>query len=181
MPSIYQMLPRASDGGLVDKHTGKILDPLDFNLWVEKQWGLANPDQDPELARILPGAKSANERRHIALDHLRKCLASAKQFQAAMDRPASRPHHLQVMICAGKSKNTPAQYAASQKKVKINLRMPGDGMVPLYSVRRCSCPVKRGAGNIMSWDGYQCFGTNHNGLGTKPKVSGFLLQALSSR
>ena len=68
--------------------------PVEFlspEVWIKNEWGLANRSQDDVLQILLPDVQDAAESREIALDHLRKCLARARQFFAALDRPATPP------------------------------------------------------------------------------------------
>lgn len=136
MPSMYQLLPRMQDGVLVDPVSGRYLDPLDFSLWLERSWGLANQAQDETLKILLPGVKDAGERRAIALDHLEKCLLKARQFQRAMDRPATCPDHLRIHIFAGRSEETPAAFLAHPFEPTVFRTEPGDETVTLRSSLR---------------------------------------------
>jgi pimeloyl-ACP methyl ester carboxylesterase len=181
MPSIYQMLPRAGDQVLIAPKTGAVLDPLDFDLWLEKEWGLANPKQDKELAKLLPHVKDPGERRLIALDHLRKCLDSARQFQAALDVPSYRPNHLHMVMCACDSKQTPVRFLAQRYEVRVHQRTKGDGMVSFRSASRCLSPCLRNGIQGPSWDAFRVFKTNHDKMAMKSKVSEFVLMALSPR
>ncbi|MBK7975503.1 MAG: hypothetical protein IPK07_20210 [Deltaproteobacteria bacterium] len=68
-------------------------------------WGLASPAQDGELARLLPDAPDAGARRRVALDHLRKSLARARQFHAALDAPGALPRGLELHLIASDARH----------------------------------------------------------------------------
>ncbi len=102
-PSAYQLLPRARHRSVVfagepDEPVADLLEP---ELWQRMGWGLAAPDQDHVLATLLPETTDPGQRRLIALDHQRKALMRARQFFAALDRPASPPEHIRLYLVAG--------------------------------------------------------------------------------
>lgn len=70
----------------------------------------------------------------MALDHLAKCLENARRFQAALDREAPLPPHLELTLFAGDGRWTPASAAITGYSVRIEEEVPGDGVVPRYSV-----------------------------------------------
>ena len=107
MPAVYQLLPRGRHGWIYDRHGDSIEDLLSFQLWKENGWGLADPENDRELARLFPDVEDPAERRAIALDHLEKVLTRAAAFQAALDRPAKRPEGLEIILFAGDAIDTP--------------------------------------------------------------------------
>lgn len=133
MPSVYELLPRGRHGALRESGSLKSLDPLDYELWVARQWGLANPDYDKTLKMLLPDVADQGKRRRVALDHLRKCLANAQQFHRALDRKVEAPKELSIVTWIGDSGNTLTQLEARQQIPKILKRGPGDGSVPRYS------------------------------------------------
>jgi len=139
MPAIYQMLPRADSGALIEPKTKRMLDPLDYDLWVRMEWGLANPEQDEMLKVLLPEVSSKQERRAIALDHLRKCLTKAKHVQAALDRPCTPPGHIDTVYCVGNTVETDAGFLANRRHVKLARTEWGDGTVT-------ACNALRGTG-----------------------------------
>ena len=71
MPSLYQLLPRRAARPLLNR-AGDVVDPLDFEIWQSRGWGLAAKDIDPSLSRLLSGVESPEARRSVALDHLNK-------------------------------------------------------------------------------------------------------------
>lgn len=132
MPSIYQLLPRGRHGALVQSDSATpIENVLDPQLWESMRWSLADPAQDRVLARLLPGVDDPARRRAIALDHQRKCLARAAQFQAAIDVPAEPPPGLRQYLYAGDAEPTPAVIAVepSTGRIRIERTAPGDGTV----------------------------------------------------
>jgi hypothetical protein len=135
MPALYQLLPRARHG-LVRVAAGpdggeEVVDPLDPATWERFGWGLAAPGQDAVLARLLPEAPDAGARRRIALDHLRKSLARARQLHAALDAPAPPPPDLRLVLFAGDSEATPASVAveAATGRARVASHAAGDGRV----------------------------------------------------
>jgi hypothetical protein len=133
MPSIYQLLPRTRHAAVVDAADpgGPPIDVLDPAVWSDRGWGLAAPSADRVLRRLLPGVADPAVRRRIALDHLTKSLGRARQFHAALDRPAEPPPGLTLHLFAGDAKPTPAVLAADRGTGKLMIRQhaPGDGTV----------------------------------------------------
>src|SRR5262249_56405592 len=97
--AVCELLPRARHGAVMEgpDATARDLDVFDPAVWERFGWGLAAAD-DPVLPWLLPGVPDPAVRRQIARDHLRKALARAKQFQAALDRPASPPAGLDLHL-----------------------------------------------------------------------------------
>jgi pimeloyl-ACP methyl ester carboxylesterase len=127
MPSVYQLLPRARHGALASAdNSPDRVDPLDPAVWEQRAWGLADPRQAGVLALLLPDASPA-ERRTIALDHQRKCLARARAFQLALDRPTTPPPGTELILFAGDAVQTGAVVdAATAKTIESGA---GDGTV----------------------------------------------------
>ncbi|MBS0191969.1 MAG: hypothetical protein JSR52_12555 [Planctomycetes bacterium] len=130
MPSIYQLLPRSRQGRVVDEKTGTTVDLTDAATWEKYGWGLLDPKQDEYLKWLLPGVETREERREIAREHLRKCLARAKQFHAAIDRPMAGGPPTHIHLIAGDTLPTPSVLAVgSGERVRIRETAPGDGTV----------------------------------------------------
>jgi hypothetical protein len=135
MPALYQLLPRARHGAVVEAagpgQPGRPLDVLDPAVWARLGWGLAAPDQEPVLRWLLPDVPDAAARRRIALDHLGKALARARQFHAALDAPAVPPPGLGLHLFAGDARPTPAVLEANPATGQLAVRAtaPGDGTV----------------------------------------------------
>ncbi len=148
MPAIYQLLPRSRNGAVVEasKPDQPIEDLLDPELWERMGWGLAASHQDDVLKMLLPHASSSTERRRIALDHQRKCLDRARQFQAALDVPAERPAGLDLYLFAGDGVPTPSVAAVDKGgALKITAYGRGDD-----TVLRTSALMDERVGNAWS-------------------------------
>ncbi|MDA1274560.1 MAG: hypothetical protein O2960_10995 [Verrucomicrobia bacterium] len=72
---------------------------------------MASSQQDEVLKSLLPDVRDLIERRAIAVDHLRKCLARARQFQAALDVLAKPPDGFELRLIAGDAVRTPTVVA----------------------------------------------------------------------
>ncbi|MHC4448611.1 MAG: esterase/lipase family protein [Planctomycetota bacterium] len=118
-PSIYQLLPRSRHGALAGGE-----DLLDPATWEKRRWGLADPEQAHVLEQLLPNRA---DRRAIALDHQRKCLARARAFQEALDRPSTPPAGTQLYLFAGDAVETAAIFDADTRRIVG--WAPGDGSV----------------------------------------------------
>ncbi len=132
-PSAYQLLPRSRHGLIVrgEDPTQPVGDLLDADLWERMGWGLASPDQTGVLESLLPGVSRPAERQRIALDHLRKSLARARQFATALDRSAVPPQGLELILLAGDARPTPAMLAVDARtgRTRVIAWEPGDGTV----------------------------------------------------
>ncbi len=131
MPSIYQLLPRGRHGAVRDAQTGEAIEDLyDPALWEQRQWGLADPDQDDVLKVLLPDAQSPEDRRRIALAHQAKCLERARAFAKALDQPADPPAGTTIHLFAGDAEPTLAVLdARPDGSVHAKAHAPGDGTV----------------------------------------------------
>lgn len=129
MPSIYELIPRTRQKMILTPD-GRNLDLFKVETWTSRQLGLADPHQDKILQKLLPEISDPAQRRSIAREHLSKCLKSAAQFQAAMDRPAKRPHGTSLYLFAGDSEPTLETLEVSQgEHLKKLTTAPGDGTV----------------------------------------------------
>lgn len=129
LPSVYELMPRPRHQRVVDA-SGEAIDALyEVETWEERGWGLADPDQDEVLRRLLPEVEDVTARRRIALDHLRKCLDNAKRFALALDRPAAPPSGLQIDLIAGDAHPTPSRVRIARGDFEVVERGPGDGTV----------------------------------------------------
>ncbi len=128
MPAIYQLLPRARHGAVIDAQ-GRRVDVFDAATWQRFGWGLAAPDDDV-LAALLPDVTSRDERRAVALDHLEKVLARAQRFHAALDTPATPPPGTTLHLFSGDAVATPAVARVSESgELAVAERAPGDARV----------------------------------------------------
>lgn len=132
-PSIYQLLPRSRFDTLLERTaTGdKPVDVLDPEVWERAGWGLADPNQDTVLAKLMPGIKDQPYRKSVALAYQRKCLERAKSFQQALDTPADPPPGTSIHLFAGDAIGTPAVmiWDRGTGKLKYHHYTPGDGVV----------------------------------------------------
>lgn len=133
MPSSYELLPRARHRVLKDTIKEIDLDPLDPQVWIDYQWGLADPREAENIAALLPHISSAEERAQVAQDHLIKCLLNARSFQQALDSPATPPPHIRMVLFAGDAVDTPVQAEAWRGRIKIVDYAAGDNTVARYS------------------------------------------------
>lgn len=58
MPSMYELLPRSRHHAVLDENKLPVEDIFDPDFWIERRWGLANPDQDKILKDLLPEISS---------------------------------------------------------------------------------------------------------------------------
>ncbi len=116
------------DAATPDQRYEDIYDPA---LWEELGWGLASPEQDGVLEWLLPDVPDAAGRRRVALEHLRKSLARARQFAAAMDISAQLPAGVSLYLVVGDAIPTPAVVAVDRESgaLKIIEKRAGDGRV----------------------------------------------------
>ena len=121
--SYYQMLPLCSTRSIVydnvDKDKREAIDIFNVTNWIKNKWGLANPELDKELKVLLPNVKSAQERRKIALDHLKKCLLKAEQFTRAMRVYKKAPNDVRYILFAGDAVDTPRRAIIDRATGKI--------------------------------------------------------------
>jgi pimeloyl-ACP methyl ester carboxylesterase len=152
-PAAYQLLPRARHRTLLDVDGRPIPDLLDPQVWIDNQWGLAA--EKPELwEALLPRAKSPAERRRIRLDHLRKCLARARGFHAALDAPAPLPDGVQLFLVGGDATPTRAVLRINaDRELETAEERPGDGTVTRLNAlldERQGQPAERAEGAPVS-------------------------------
>lgn len=137
--SYYQMMPVTGMRAVImDNKEGKPeVDMFNPEVWIAKGWGLADPSQDKILKAMLPKVYSAEKRREIALDHLRKCLASGKKFIKAMSIHSTPPEDIMLILFAGDAVETSrtATIDSVSQKLKVIKRAPGDGKVLASSAR----------------------------------------------
>lgn len=134
----YQMLPTPGSKPVVfSDNPDEAADILDPATWKKYGWGLANPGYDETLQILLPDTKSPEERRKIALDHLSKCLARARQFIRAMQVKGTPPQDVAMILFAGDAYPTRRQLVIDRNSGAIaNVSTePGDGKVLATSAR----------------------------------------------
>lgn len=132
-PSLAQLLPRPRHQLIVwdGSKARPVPDVLDPQLWKRLGWGLASPSQERLLAQLMPDVADPAERRRRALLHQAKILKRARQFMAAIDRPADPPSHLKIYLVAGDSLDTPKRLSIDSRNgaVRILDHGKGDGVV----------------------------------------------------
>lgn len=172
MPAIYQLLPRSRHMTVIDQETDEALDIFDIGVWERYGWGLADPDEDKTLRKLLPEVETAEERRAIAMDHLEKCLARADQLHRALDRPALPPDGTTISLFAGDAERTPMVLSvANTGKVRVHESVAGDG-----TVTRASALMDERAGgewephlqSPVEWDRVQFIFADHLELTRDP-------------
>jgi hypothetical protein len=113
----------------------------------------------PDLGGIYNRAAQAGDAARnpvIARDHLRKSLARAQRFHAALDRPATPPAGLGLHLFAGDANPTPARLAVEPVSGKVSVREhgPGDGTVLRTSAvldERVGSAWTRGLASPITW------------------------------
>ncbi len=168
MPAVYQLLPRARHGALVDSETREPIDLMDPAIWERYGWGLADPGADRVLRWLLPDAESADERRRIALDHLHKSLARAEQTHRALDLPALPPPGTRISLYAGDGEDTPEVIEVrGNGRIRVVSEAPGDGTVTRASALMDERTGRGYAPRLRSpiaWHRVQFCFTDHIGL-----------------
>ena len=134
MPSLYQQLPRTRHRAILDQNRQPV-DIMDVDLWIENGWGLADPNQAHVLEWLLPEVSDPEERREIAIDHLKKSMKRGKRFQEAIDHPATPPDRLKLHLLAGDAIPTGSAVTidSSESHFTVTDYAPGDGTVARYS------------------------------------------------
>ena len=138
-PTYYQMMPPTNTKSVVyeDNPSGKPINIFDPKIWLDMKWGLADPKQDKILKILLPEISDPLERHRTAVDHLKKCLKRAKQFNKAMQVYKKPPNKLTLILFLGDAIET--NRVASVNKETNNLKVIsseiGDGKIPVSSAR----------------------------------------------
>ncbi|HUK82888.1 MAG TPA: hypothetical protein VLZ12_09695 [Verrucomicrobiae bacterium] len=185
--TLYEMMPAPSLGMVVDER-GEKLDLYDPALWIRMKWGLADPRQDKELAKLLPGIASSEKRRDIALDHLKKSLDRARQFAGAVGVDEVPPAGLSLHLFVGESIPTNARASVEEKtgKLKVVKQMPGDGKVAsvsaIFNKSAGSKEDRPFVGSRIHWDSVTFLFAAHMGITRDPVfISNMLYILLSGR
>lgn len=182
MPAIYQLLPRVRHAAIVDARTREPIDVFDVAAWQRYEWGLASPRADRVLRWLLPDVADEAQRRAIALEHLRKCLARAKQFHRAIDTPARVPEGTELSIFVGDAMPTIAVLGVeADGRLRTLEKQPGDGTVLRSSAlmdERIGRGYAAGLRSPISWDRVQFVSDDHLGLTRSPDFVNNLLYML---
>lgn len=132
-PSIYQLFPRKRHRLLMGEND-QIIDPLDSAFWEQSKWGPFDPGEDHALSVLLPDAGSRKRRLAILREHVQKCMAHARRFQDALDRPSSPPKPLRLWLFLGKDQPTPSMYKQNEEgRWVLKKELLGDGSVVAFS------------------------------------------------
>ncbi len=145
-PSFYEMMPfpqfaavRKAVPGKTEEESiarGEAVDLYDLNTWIKYKWGLANPDLDADLQWLLPDVKTVTERRYIALEHLQKCLNSAKRIASMLSTPDPKDSDVFQMIFIGDSVPTSSLALVDEEGgLRVVRYDSGDGKVSAVSAR----------------------------------------------
>ncbi len=182
MPSLYQQLPRSRHRAILDENR-EVVDILDADLWVQNGWGLADPNQAHVLEWLLPDVSDPKERREIAIDHLRKSMKRGKQFQEALDQPATPPERLQLFLLAGDAIPTGSAVTINSTKEHFEVTdyQPGDGTVTRYSAlmdERTGGTWTPYLQSPIKWSNVQFLFSDHLGLTKDPGFSDNVLYIL---
>ena len=192
----YQMLPEPSTRPVVlENDKTKAVDIYDINTWIKYKWGLAADDQDKTLQILLPDVKTPEQRRTIAIDHLKKCLERAKEFKRAMRKPASHPSNVKMYLILGNAVKTTRRASVNDKTGELKVLPaneggygPGDGKVlessAMYDLRegkKIWVPFFYGP---INWDVIIQLRAAHMGITTDPAFKDnilFMLNSIPSR
>ena len=145
-PSYYEMMPfpqfaavRKEIPGKPEAESvarGEAVDLYDADTWIRYKWGLADPEVDKDLQWLLPDVKTASERRYIALEHLQKCLASAKRIASMLSTPDPKDSDAFQMVFIGDSVPTSSLALVDENGgLRVVRYDSGDGKVPAVSAR----------------------------------------------
>ncbi len=136
MPCVYELLPPESDTALIDEHSRPI-PYYDIAEWERRGWGLLDPENDADLAVLLPEVSDPAERQKQARDHLAKMLGNARAFHRAMNRKTSLPGGLEFHSFAGDAESTASRLQVSAGgEMQLIDWLPGDGNVTRASLLR---------------------------------------------
>ncbi|MCA9299164.1 MAG: hypothetical protein KDA28_08870 [Phycisphaerales bacterium] len=184
MPSIYQLLPRSRHGRVVDAR-GHAIDLFDPEVWTRYGWGLADPEEDGQVKRLLPDVEDASARRAIALDHLSKVLARAEQFHRALDVPGTPPEGTTLHLVAGDTYETPDVIEVDDEgHVRVASTAPGDDTVVRWSAlmdERTGHAYEPRLRSPVWYETVQFLTSDHLGLTRDPQFTNFVLFTLLER
>lgn len=187
MPSLYQLLPRHRHRPLETSDGSAPPDLLDVDAWIQRGWGLADPARAATLAKLLPGDDTTAERQSLALDHLTKCLRSARAFQNALDvMPPGRPRHLRLHMFAGDTLPTPAAIRLGRRgePLRVSRRGAGDRIVLRTSAlldERVGREWEPRVQSPIDWDGVMFVPGTHLGITHHPTTVDNILYLLLDR
>ena len=184
MPAIYQLFPRPRHAAVVDAdNPSRSLDIFDPELWKRLGWGLASPDADATLAKLLPDVSEPEERRRRGLARQRESLLEAKAFAAALDKPASPPRGLELFLFAGDAVDTVSQLGVDvgTGEIRWTKTGPGDNVVlrtSALSDERVGGEWKPFLDSPIDWRQVTFLFTDHLGLTKDPAFTDNVLYLL---
>jgi pimeloyl-ACP methyl ester carboxylesterase len=181
MPSMYQLLPPAGSGALVNAAGQLVADDIqDPTTWEKHGWG--------------PFAPSTNHRDEGARAFVRAALERARVFHRALARPASTPCPVPLYALGGDClltaaravvgegpSGTPPRFEARSAHEQDVLFEPGDGRVTRASLLGSHLPGARGSRAQSGYDETTSSffsGADHHGLYGDPAVQSLLLRLL---
>jgi len=179
-PSGYQLLPRIRhqpDADSSARHEDDVLDP---DFWLSRDWGITASWLEEERARQFPNIDNQADRIEAAEDHLRKCLFSARRFQAAMDQPApGAPEHIQYHLFLGDAQKTARCFTGKRgdRAVSWTDYGPGDGTVLSSSARLTEADGE----SPIPWRSINTLKSNHMGLLKDPALFTAVLALLGRK
>ena len=159
---------------------------LDASYWQLLEWGLLDPAHERSLQRMLPDIEGAAERRAVALDHVRKCLELAEQFQRCLDVPAALPEGVTLTLFAGDAVETEDRVVLGDGGIKRVFTAMGDGAVTRAAAlmdEQMNVPANadRWQPRLLTpidWSGVTFLSSDHLGLTSDPTFSDNLLHLL---
>lgn len=185
MPAAYELLPRPRHLRVVELETNRAIDVYDPSVWTRYRWGLVDPKQDRILRSLLPNAKTFEERRAIALDHLTKSLRQARRFHAALDQSAAVPAGTSIHLFAGDAIPTVSVVSVDARTgiLKTVEKHPGDGVVTRASAlldERLRSNVKSTSRLVspIAWTSVMFLFNDHLGLTSDPAFTDNALHLL---
>ena len=188
--SYYQMLPDPSCRA-VRYEDGSDVDYFSEKTWEHFRWGLLDPEQDVWLRQILPDTPTAEGRRAVALDHLKKCLTRARQFKKALVPAAAppQPDELKFYLIAGDAVLTNQVLEVDRKTggIKVLRTETGDGKILASSAlfdRRNAENWRWQMDSPIRWQGVMFFQGGHMGIMNSPVFGSnlsFILAGIPSK
>lgn len=187
MPAIFQLLPRGRHARIIDAATRQPVDPTDPDAWRRFRWGLADPAQRRYLAWLLPDITDPAQRDRVALAHLERVLARARQLHAALDQPAPPPPKgCDIRLFAGDSEPTPdvLEVDPASGRLRIASTTPGDGTVTRASAlldERLASDWSPTLRTPVPWSSVHFLHADHIALTDRPEFTDNLLFLLLER
>ncbi len=130
-PSVYQLLPRSRHASIIwdDDVSNPITNLLDPALWKKNEWGLSSRDEETTqiVSQLLPDISDADERHALASAFQARALRRAKQFQTALDIPATPPSGLDLFLVAGDATQTAEVMGIDRESGDVDILKLGVG------------------------------------------------------